>query len=126
LALKNIKLQNRLEKEIYYFNVTNRELGICPWADFSFVPGIFTPGTNEDICTGWSHRPEQMSSQARRVSSPPDTNASHLYRVVALSGTNVLASHLYRVVASPGINVVTFVPGKKKTSTNVIPSMGGA
>jgi hypothetical protein len=53
---------------------------------FHLYRGIFAPGTNEDICTGWSHRPVQMSHQARRVSSPPDTNASHLYWVVALSG----------------------------------------
>jgi hypothetical protein len=32
---------------------TTRESSICPWANFSFVSGIFAPGTNESICTGW-------------------------------------------------------------------------
>jgi hypothetical protein len=53
---------------IYYFlkNIlhstgatTTRELDICPWPDFSFVLGIFDPGTNEGICTNWNHRPVQ-------------------------------------------------------------------
>jgi hypothetical protein len=39
---------------------TTRELSICPWHDFLFVPGIFVPGTNNSICTGWSYCPVQM------------------------------------------------------------------
>jgi hypothetical protein len=69
---------------------TTRESGICPWSDFSFVPGIF-PSTNEGICTGWGG-PEDR----------PPTRPVH--------------PHLYWVGASPGTNVPTFVPGLAYTT----------
>jgi hypothetical protein len=89
---------------IYYFlkNIlhstsatTTRELDICPWPDFSFVLGIFDPGTNEGICTSWIHRPVQM---------PPHKGAS---------GPPTNAAHLYLVEPPPSTNVPTFVPAKK-------------
>jgi hypothetical protein len=53
-------------KDIY----TTRESNICSRADFSFVPGIFAPGTNTLICTGWIHYLVQMSPH-RGASGPP-------------------------------------------------------
>jgi hypothetical protein len=52
-----------------------------------------------------------LSSQGRvgASSNPPGTNASHLYRVVAPTDTNVRMTHLYWVAIRPGTNVVTFI-----------------
>jgi hypothetical protein len=39
--------------EVVIISFTSKESDNCPWAGFSFVPGILAPSTNEGICTGW-------------------------------------------------------------------------
>jgi hypothetical protein len=61
------KYQHFATEGVYKCSTTT---SICPWADFSFVPGIFAPVTNALICTSSSHRPVQMSPH-RGVAAMP-------------------------------------------------------
>jgi hypothetical protein len=74
---------------------TTRESGICLLPDFSFVSGIFAPGTNEGIHTSWSHRLVQMPPH-KGPSGPPLTHPvqmwQHLYRLKRRPGTNLIPS----------------------------------
>jgi hypothetical protein len=73
------------------------------WPDFSFVPGIFAIGTNENICTGWSHCPVQMSSH-RSMSRHP---SPHQYKCLTFVPSG--GSARYKCVG------LTFIPGRATT-----------
>jgi hypothetical protein len=75
-----------------FLGVTTRESHIYPRPVFWFVPGIFGPGTNNYICTGWRHQPIQMPSH-RIASAPSPTHPvqmwAHLSRFLLWPGTGV-------------------------------------
>jgi hypothetical protein len=81
---------------------TTRESHMYPRTDFSFVPGILPIGTNDCICTSWSHQPVQMSSH--RGSSWPDPTQPVQMRLVAPTRTNVRQSHLHPLQMCNGYN----------------------
>jgi hypothetical protein len=109
--------------------ITTKESHIYPRPDFLFIPGIFFHRYK------WWHvyrlePPTGTNVLSQRLVgpwfNPPDTNASHLYQLVALPDTNVRPTHLYRAKTPPGTNVGTFVPGRVlaryKCATGIIPS----
>jgi hypothetical protein len=78
---------------------------------FFYLYRVFCPPVqmNDCICTGCSQQPLQMSSHrgwsASDPTQPVRINASHLYRLVAPTGTNVRPSHLNRAKTRAGTNV---------------------
>jgi hypothetical protein len=85
------------------------------WVYLPFVP---VGATNRYKCP--------ITKARRGLSIPPCTDASYLYQLVALLGTNVMSSHLYQVKTPPDTNVGTFVPvrvlARYKCAMAIVPS----